>query len=53
MRRASNPDEFKLKVAGVQFTADIAREEMEGTLEMPGESDLMGEDSPFEVEREG
>jgi twitching motility protein PilT len=50
LRRATNPDEFKLKLAGVQFTADIAREEMEGSLQ--GEDDdLMREDSPFEVER--
>jgi twitching motility protein PilT len=34
LRRASNPDEFKLKVQGVQFTADISRDQMESTLEM-------------------
>ncbi len=51
LRRATNPDEFKLKVAGVQFTSDSAREEMESS--MGGEADLMREDSPFEIERIG
>jgi twitching motility protein PilT len=50
LRRATNPDEFKLKIQGVQFTADISREEMEGTLEISGEGELL-EDSPFEIER--
>ncbi len=52
LRRATNPDEFKLKLAGVQFTADAAREEMEGAL-AGGEDDLLGDDSPFEIERIG
>jgi twitching motility protein PilT len=38
LRRASNPDEFKLKVQGVQFTSDAAREQMESSLEMGGSS---------------
>ncbi len=50
MRRASNPDEFKLKIQGVQFTADIARDQMDESLEMPGDSDLMGSESPFEID---
>ncbi len=49
MRRASNPDEFKLKLQGIQFTADAAREEMESQLQMPG--DDMAAASPFEIER--
>ena len=36
LRRASNPDEFKLKVQGVQFTSDEARGEMEESIEMGG-----------------
>ena len=36
MRRATNPDEFKLKMQGIQFTSDVSREEMESSLEMPG-----------------
>ena len=50
LRRATNPDEFKLKVQGVQFTADIAREQMESTLDLPNEPHPMGGDSPFEIE---
>ena len=32
MIRASNPDEFKLRVQGIRSTADTAREEMERTM---------------------
>ncbi|HRC86058.1 MAG TPA: type IV pilus twitching motility protein PilT [Thermoanaerobaculia bacterium] len=49
LRRASNPDEFKLKVEGVQFTADISREQMEEAIRMPSENDLLVEGSPFEI----
>jgi twitching motility protein PilT len=52
LRRATNPDEFRLKIQGVQFTADISREQMEESLQMPGESDLLGGgDVPFEIEQ--
>ena len=44
LRRSSNPDEFKLKVQGVQFTADVAREQMESSLETP-----TGSEETFEV----
>ena len=50
LRRASNADEFKLKVQGVQFTADIAREQMESTLELSEENALMGGDSAVEID---
>ncbi len=50
IRRATNPDEFKLKIQGVQFTADISREEMESSLELQGEDDLLSEASQFEIE---
>jgi len=32
LRRATNPDEFKLKLAGIESTAEMAHREMEGTL---------------------
>src|SRR3989441_973345 len=32
LRRASNPDEFKLKLRGIESTADVAQREMESTL---------------------
>jgi len=33
LRRATNPDELRLKIQGIQSTSDLSREEMEGTLE--------------------
>ena len=52
LRRASNADEFKLKVQGVQFTADIGREQMESSLELVDEGgDPLDSTSPFEIER--
>ena len=53
LRQASNPDEFKLKVAGIQSTSDMAQSEMEATLtdgeaEPDFNSDPHGADSPFE-----
>ena len=51
LRRASNPDEFKLKIQGVQFTSDVAREQMEESIELAPESDLLGAPSPFEIEK--
>ena len=51
LRRASNPDEFKLKVQGVQFTADIAREQMEEAIQMPPEGEFLLSDSQFELEQ--
>ena len=50
LKRATNPDEFKLKIQGVQFTADVSREEMEGTLRTANESEL-AQESPFQIER--
>ncbi len=49
--RATNPDEFKLKIQGVQFTADASRDQMEESLHaVGGEDDLMGGDA-FELEQ--
>jgi twitching motility protein PilT len=51
LKRATNPDEFKLKIQGVQFTADSAREQMEGVLRTASDNELMSQDSPFQIER--
>jgi twitching motility protein PilT len=51
LRRASNPDEFKLKVQGVQFTADGAREEMESSLEMADDVEGRGGDSVVGIDQ--
>jgi twitching motility protein PilT len=50
MKRATNPDEFKLRIQGVQFTADVAREQMEASIEQPG-SFSPTDESAFEIER--
>jgi twitching motility protein PilT len=53
LKRATNPDEFRLKIQGVQFTADISRDQMEESIQIPGESDfsLGGGDLSFEIEQ--
>ena len=51
LRRASNPDEFKLKVQGVQFTADISREQMEEAIQMPTDGEFLLSDAQFEIEQ--
>ena len=48
LRRASNPDEFRLKLQGIQSTSDIAREEMESKLTVASDSDPFTDDSPFD-----
>ncbi len=51
LRQASNPDEFKLKMAGIQSTSEMARSDMESTLvEDDGSvtADPHDADSPFE-----
>jgi twitching motility protein PilT len=47
LRQASNPDEFKLKVAGIHSTADMSAEQMEAALARDS-ADPHGPDSPFE-----
>lgn len=51
MKRASNPDEFRLRLEGVQFTGDEAKEEMEGTIEMGVETAMAGVDESMQIER--
>jgi twitching motility protein PilT len=48
LRQASNPDEFKLKVAGIHSTADMSAEQMEATLRDSSDVDPHSPDSPFE-----
>lgn len=50
LKRASNPDEFKLRIQGVQSTADMSREMMEQSME----GDMFGagrkeDDKPFKM----
>jgi twitching motility protein PilT len=52
LKRATNPDEFRLKIQGVQFTADISRDQMDEAIQLPGEGDFMsGGDLSFEIEQ--
>jgi len=50
LRRATNPDEFNLKIQGIQSTSDVSNEAMESVLRLGGTEDIdpMSEDSPFE-----
>jgi twitching motility protein PilT len=48
IRRSSNPNEFKLKVQGIQSTSDIANELMEGALESPDALSSQEAASPFD-----
>jgi len=51
LRQASNPDEFKLKIAGIQSTADIAADEMEAALQRQDSLSSQQPDSPFDFSR--
>jgi twitching motility protein PilT len=52
LKRATNPDEFRLKIQGVQFTADISRDQMDESIQIAGEGDFMsGGDLSFEIEQ--
>ena len=52
LRQATNPDEFKLKVAGIQSASDMATESMEAMLDQQQGASVGGDprdpDSPFE-----
>jgi twitching motility protein PilT len=48
LKRATNPNEFKLKIQGIQSTADVAREEMDSALETPNDFNPLQEESPFD-----
>jgi len=49
LRRASNPDEFRLKLSGIQSTSDMAKDEMDAKLTVTGQSDdPFADESPFD-----
>ncbi len=51
MFRATNPDEFKLRLEGVQSTSDLSREQMEESISMEGDSTLLDlDDSTFNLD---
>ena len=49
LRRASNPDEFKLKIQGIQSTSDLAQEEMERSMTDFMDEGSAGGGSEFEL----
>jgi twitching motility protein PilT len=51
LRRATNPDEFKLKIQGIHSTADAAATEMEATLQTEDEFGAEDPNSPFVLSR--
>jgi twitching motility protein PilT len=48
LRQASNPDEFRLKVHGIQSTSDMSQEAMDATMATGEEHDPHDPSSPFE-----
>ena len=53
MKRATNPNEFRLKIQGIQSTSDIAHEEMDSELEGPSDfAAVTEEESPFDFSRQ-
>ncbi|MFI5180295.1 MAG: type IV pilus twitching motility protein PilT [Thermoanaerobaculia bacterium] len=46
IRRSTNPNEFRLRVQGVQSTSDVSTEMMEGSLDAPDR--ISAADSPFD-----
>jgi len=48
LRRASNPNEFRLKIQGIQSTSDVAQEAMDSVLEGPTDYAPVEEESPFD-----
>ncbi|HKF44016.1 MAG TPA: type IV pilus twitching motility protein PilT [Thermoanaerobaculia bacterium] len=51
MKRATNPNEFRLKIQGIQSTSDVAREEMDAELEAPSDY-TSEEESPYDFSRQ-
>jgi twitching motility protein PilT len=48
LKRSTNPNEFKLRIQGIQSTSDVAREEMDAALETPSDFKPLQEESPFD-----
>jgi hypothetical protein len=52
VHNATNPDEFKLKVAGIHSTAEMAADQMDqAAAKSDGPLDPQHPDSPFEFSR--
>ena len=51
LRQATNPDEFKLRVAGIHSTSDASADQMDQAATHDGSADPQHPDSPFEFSR--
>jgi twitching motility protein PilT len=51
LRQATNPDEFKLRVAGIHSTSDVSTDQMDHASTATGGVDPQSPDSPFEFSR--
>jgi twitching motility protein PilT len=51
LRQATNPDEFKLRVAGIHSTSDVATDQMDQSSTQGAGLDPQHPDSPFEFTR--
>src|SRR5712671_2201951 len=48
IRRSTNPNEFKLRIQGIQSTSDVASDQMEEALSGPDALNPLTEESPFD-----
>jgi len=48
IRRATNPNEFKLRIQGIQSTSDVSNDAMEESLATPDALNPLTEESPFD-----
>ena len=51
LRQATNPDEFKLRVAGIHSTSDVSTDQMDHASTTTSGADPQSPDSPFEFSR--
>ena len=51
LRQATNPDEFKLRVAGIHSTSDVSTDQMDHASTAENATDPQSPDSPFEFSR--
>jgi twitching motility protein PilT len=51
LRQATNPDEFKLRVAGIHSTSDVSTDQMDQASTQNSGVDPQSPDSPFEFSR--
>jgi twitching motility protein PilT len=53
MKRATNPNEFRLRIQGIQSTSEIAGEQMESELEGPSDFTAAAEEeSPYDFSQQ-